>query len=125
MYRYRNNSRSIVAIILLTFFTFGLYELYWIASTTNDLRRFNQDFRSVSGGMTVFLIIITFGLYGFYWWYKIGKMFVDSQRLARFMHIRDNTLIYFLLALFSFGFVSMLILQSDLNDFWRELDYRY
>jgi len=57
--------RSIPAMIVLTIITFGLYHLYWMVATKEDMRREGADIP------TAWLIIIPFA--NLYWMWKWGE----------------------------------------------------
>jgi len=78
-------NRSIVGIVVLTVITFGLYTIYWFATTRGDLNR--------AGGRipTTFLLIIPFA--NFYYLYVFADNFCrivlknESQRIGYFLLI--------------------------------------
>ena len=121
MRRFEGNKRSLGMVVLLTILTCGIYYLVWVYQTTEMLAQFNQD-QQTDGTMVVILHIVTCGLYGLYWWYKISQMFVTSQKLAGRQLFNDNAVLLIILSLFGCSIISMVILQSDLNNFWDALD---
>ncbi|TLG77414.1 DUF4234 domain-containing protein [Culicoidibacter larvae] len=111
------NKKSIAAVIILSIVTCGIYYFIWMASTTNQLKMYNEDYNGTSGGMVVLLSIITCGIYGMYWWYQIAKKVTLAQQKAG-MPTNDNSILYLILAIFGFGIIGSAILQSDLNNLW-------
>ncbi|MCU7699668.1 DUF4234 domain-containing protein [Enterococcus gallinarum] len=65
-------------VILLTIITCGIYSLFWLYQTTQDLTEYSEDYR-LTPGMSVLLTIITCGLYQIYWWYRIADIFITAQ----------------------------------------------
>ena len=65
--------RDVVLSIFLTFFTLGIYGLYWQYKLTNEIHALSGKPQTASGGKAVFYTIISFTIYGYYWLYKIGK----------------------------------------------------
>lgn len=65
--------RNIVTLILLSVFTCGIYSLYWMVVTTDELNQALPTEKSTSGGTSLILSIITCGIYGIYWQYCICR----------------------------------------------------
>ena len=105
--------RGIVACVLLSIFTFGIYYLYWMASLADDLNAGVKSRNGTdTGGIAVVLLsIITCGIYGLYWMYKAGEKcdwLCGEQNGYR--HI-----LYLVIGLFGFGIVSLALMQDTLN----------
>lgn len=99
--------RNLLAMILFTIITFGIYGLYWYIAFQMELKsKTKQGF----GGFAHFLVtLVTFGIYALYWNYAAGK------RLAS-LGAADNSLIYLLISLFGFGWVAHLLMQNQANN---------
>ncbi len=97
--------RSIVVMLLLFLFTFGIYPLYWYIVFQMELKeKTGEGF----GGFLHFIVtILTFGIYGLYWQYAAGK------RLAQ-QGVSDNSILYLLLGIF-FPIINPFLMQSQAN----------
>ena len=109
------NKRDIATQIILTVITCGLYSLYWIATLTDDVNSLNDDY-STSGITVVLLSILTCGLYLIYWNYDMGrKLYNLGQSYSK--DINDNSIIYMVLSIIKADLISLILMQSDLNEF--------
>jgi hypothetical protein len=92
--------RSLLAIYLLGFFTFGLYFLYWDVSTKVEINELGGDIP------TAFLIIIPIA--NLYWLYRYCEDF------AKYVKKDDNAILYFVLFVF-LPIIMPIIVQDELN----------
>lgn len=99
-------TRSLLTMVLLTIVTLGIYALYWYYSFQDQLKeKTGEGF----GGFAHLLVsLITFGIYYIYWQYAAGK------RLAK-LGAGDNSILYLVLALLSFGWLNALLMQDQAN----------
>lgn len=118
---YESKKKSILMVILLTIITCGIYSLFWLYQTTQDLTEYSEDYR-LTPGMSVLLTIITCGLYQIYWWYRIADIFITAQEKTKFPRINDNKVLFVVLAIFGLDIINMAILQSDMNQVWESAD---
>ena len=118
---YQSKKKSILMVILLTIITCGIYSLFWLYQTTQDLTEYSEDYR-LTPGMSVLLTIITCGLYQIYWWYRIADIFMSAQQRAKMPRLSDNKILFVVLSLFNFDFINMAILQGDMNQMWEAVD---
>ena len=103
-------NRSIVAFILLSIFTFGIYSLYWyyvMAQGMNEADKSKPDLTNFI--VAILLTIITCGIYGIYWQFRFYE---KSDAVTN----KNNLIVYFILSLFGFSIVSNALLQSDINE---------
>jgi len=105
--------RSIVAVLLLTFITCGIYFFFWMYLTRDEIKTYLND-ASIEPGLEVLLSILCFP-YIYYWLYKCSKDIVRAEIKAGVAMPADNTLLNIVLAAFSLLPISMLIIQSQLN----------
>lgn len=98
--------RSLLFMILMFLFSFGIYPLYWYIKFQIELKeQTNKGF----GGLGHFLMtIITFGIYGIYWQYAAGK------RLAK-QGASDLSIIYLIFCFIALAFLNPFIMQSQAN----------
>ena len=106
----RFTHREIVAVVLLSIFTCGIYSFYWFYVTTNELNENDKSTPELMNYALAFLLtLVTCGIYGIYWNYMFYKK-VDAATKE------DNFLMNFLLALFITSVVPMAIVQNSLNN---------
>ena len=72
--------RDVMLRILLTFFTCGLYGLYWMKTLTDDIHAFSGRPTTPGGGKVVLLTLVTCSLYFYYWLYQISGELVEARR---------------------------------------------
>ena len=67
--------RSLIAYIVLTLITCGIYGYYFIYTVARDVNiACDDDDEETAGlGMFILLSILTCGIYGYYWEYKLGN----------------------------------------------------
>lgn len=112
MYNYPKQ-RNLVACILLSLFTFGIYWIYWVYAVSEDVKSVSQE-DAPSGMFTLLISLITFGIYWLVWSFQTGKRIMYIQE-DHHMRASDNSLLYLLLSLFSFSIVTVALVQNDLN----------
>lgn len=61
-------------VLLLKVITCGLYSLFWMYSTTEDLKYLSNRPDVPSGITVIILSLVTCGLYEIYWYYRIGSV---------------------------------------------------
>ena len=94
--------RSPVAVILLTIFTFGIYGIYWVFKTKDEINSLGAKIP------TAWLIFIP--LVNWYFMYRYAEGFSISVK-------KDNTPILWFLLWFFIAPVAMIITQLELNKF--------
>ncbi len=92
--------RSILVVILLTFLTFGLYSLYWLASTKNEMNRQGAQIP------TAWLMIIPIVSLYWIWKYCEGVEQVSDRQMSG--------IVAFLLFFF-LGAIGIAIVQTQFN----------
>lgn len=107
--------RSPVAVILFSILTCGIYGLYWIYATSQDLQSLDNNHDSTSPGLELVLCIITCGLYTFFWYYKYAKVIYGLQLQKNIQPADDNGILYIILAVFGLSIISVAIMQSSIN----------
>ena len=105
--------RSIIVMLILTFITCGIYNLFWMYLARDEFKRFS-NYNDINPGLELLLALICFP-YIFYWLYKFSADIAKFQRETN-RPVSDNGIICLLLAIFGFGLISELIIQSQLND---------
>lgn len=94
-------NRSVVMVIILSFITFGIYPLYWMVSTKEEMNQLGADIP------TGWLIIIPFVNIWWMWKYSQGVDHVSRGKLSG--------AVTFLL-LWLLGVIGMAIVQATFND---------
>ena len=102
--------RSVVAAVILTFATFGLYGIYWFVKLTNETNRLVPEEATFNGVLAVLVNICTLGLYGLYWSYKLGKKIDIIEE-----NPRNTEIMYLVLSFLGLGLLTMAIAQNELN----------
>lgn len=108
-------NRSVAMVIILSLITCGIYSLYWMYAITEELSYLTGD-RSFSGGKVVVFTIITFGIYSYFWYFNVGKRIAEAQRKQQ-KSVKDDGVIYLILAIVGLSLVSNAIIQSEMNYF--------
>ena len=104
--------RSVVAGIVLTVITCGIYGFYWLVCLTDDMNTATGD-EGTSGMMTLLLLFITCGIYGLYWAYKCGEK-LDKARSDRGIPSSNGGVLYLILYLVCYV-AAFALIQSELN----------
>jgi len=107
--------RNVGIVILLSLITCGLYTLYWMFEITDEISYLSGD-TSFTGGKVLLFTLITCGIYTFFWYYIVGSKLMIAQRNHNRM-VKDNSIIYLLLAIFGLGIISNAIIQNEVNTF--------
>ena len=89
--------------------------LYWIYCVVTDLNLASGEVDDTSGGMVILLSIVTCNIYMLYWYYKAGSKVNQIRYLDGNMQDGSLGILYLLLSLFGFGFVSLALIQNELN----------
>ncbi len=100
-------NRNIIKCVIYTILTFGIYGLYWISKLESEFAKENN--REKKGTYLVVYALLTLGTYKTVWLYKIGK---DLEKIGRV----DNTYFYAIIDMLSFGLISMILLQLEVNN---------
>lgn len=113
--------RSLVAYVLLSIITCGIYGYYFIYTVARDVNIACSDNDTTSGlGMFILLNIVTCGFYGLYWEYKIGnRLSANAKTYGIEMQENGTTILLWRLlgALICFvgSFVGSYILIKNIN----------
>lgn len=115
--------RSPALTLVLILLTCGIYYLYYIYVTSQEVQDFLEE-RDTSPGLEVLLCLLTCGLYNIYWDYKIGKRVAEMCHRVGLPPV-DNAVLYLVLDLVgiggfaSLGLLNPLLQQDSLNRVWR------
>ncbi len=105
------NRRNIAACIILSFVTFGVYQIYWLYLLVKNTRILKKDTSDCTGEMLCLLFV---PFYSLYWWYTRGKTVQDGFG-AYGLSAAGSEIAYLVLGLFGLQIISMAIMQNDFN----------
>ena len=103
--------KSIVACILLSIVTCGIYGLIWNYSIMKKIRLLNQDYTSPVGEFLCFIFVPFYALY----WYYTRANRLSTGAASYGLMITSNGILYLILAIFGFSIVNICLMQNDLN----------
>lgn len=109
MYR----QRSVIMVLLLSVITCGIYLFFWVYSTRQEMNAYLND-NSKSPELNTILAILC-GVYWFFIMYDYSNDITKMQQKAA-LPVKDMAIVNLLLSIFGFGLVSILIMQSQLNE---------
>jgi len=95
--------RNILLVYILGFITLGIYFLYWLYKTKNELNELGANIPS--------FILYFIPIANIYWLYKYTEGWTHVTK-------KDDTVIYFILFLFV-GIIMPYLVQRDLNEIAR------
>ena len=104
--------KDIFAVLVLTVITCGIYFLFWLYDTSEQLRNHLDD-QSVNPGLDLLLSMICFP-YTIYWFYKTSKL-INRAELYAGLPPNNDTILLVLLDFVGFGIISQLMIQNQLN----------
>ena len=100
--------KNIVACIILTFVTCGIYGIYWLYCMISDINTISGDSDSMSPIVVILLSIVTCGIYSVYWFYKAGALL--DQKAIEFGRISENRSSLYLSLIIMGYFIPLLIM---------------
>ena len=108
------HTQSVALGLLLTIFTFGIYNLYW---NWRQMRSCNQllERRAFSWPFWLVFSILTFGIYHLYYQFKMGAAINEIQDRLGFPVTEGLPVLSLVAALLGFGVVADCIHQHELN----------
>ena len=106
--------RNIGLYVVLTFITCGLFGLYWFCTLNDDTNQVSGHTEAMGGVAALLLSIVTCGIYSLIWMYNMGTR-IDEVKTNRGRPGGNSGTLYLILAIVGFGWVSEILLQSELN----------
>jgi hypothetical protein len=109
-------------VMVLPFLTFGLYAIYWWWRAGREIRTF-LDGREPAPIRDLALLILTGGVWRFVMHYNYAARIADMQERCQ---LPRSDYLKFLCPLLSFcwlGFVSLALMQRELNKIWETHGY--
>ena len=107
-------NRNIAVAIILSLVTCGIYEFYWIYRLNEETNMLSNEAKKTDGVMVIILSIITCGIYMWYWLYKRGEI-LDNYKTSVGVAASNSSVLYLILAIFTYGIISMALIQNELN----------
>ncbi|MEI0698479.1 DUF4234 domain-containing protein [Brachyspira intermedia] len=109
-------AKSLLTVTILSIVTCGIYLIYWIYATTNDVNNYMEQ-EYINPTLALVLSIITCGLFTVYWFYKYGTIvFNDMSKKAELDSYGESAAVLAILLFIPFGYIySIIALQSKLN----------
>lgn len=108
---------GIVADILLSLITCGIYGLFWQARQMRALNHLLREER-FSFIKWLLLTLITCGIYHIYYEYLMGQAIMEVQRRMGRPVSSDLPLLSVLLAIFGFSIAADAVQQNEINKFF-------
>lgn len=115
-------NRSLIAYILLSIITCGIYSYYFIYSIARDVNTMCREDGQKTGGLLAFILLsfVTCGFYGLYWEYKLGnRLAANAPRYGiTFQENGTSVLLWYLVGILLCGigpWVAMHILIKNTN----------
>ncbi len=108
------DNKKIVIKVLLSVFTFGIYEIFWLVSLENEFAIISG--RKKIGIKFLLLIIITLGVYKWFWISRIGRELESKGH-------ENISSLYILLDILGLSLVNMILLQVESNRLMKNLKY--
>lgn len=105
--------RNIFVMLLLSFLTCGIYNLYWMYAARDEFKNYS-GYPDINPGLELLFCLLCFPYY-YYWVYKfsadIYRYQQENGRVAA-----DISVLNLILAIFGLGLVSDLLIQNNLNE---------
>ena len=69
---------SLLAVVILSTLTFGIYELWYIHRLSKDVNIMCEEYGKKTTGIIpyIFLSLVTLGGYRVFWWFRVADMIV-------------------------------------------------
>ena len=114
----KGSVRNPIVTWILCLFTCGLYTLFWMYTTSNELKGYLEKSDEELNPTKDLIISIICGPYAILVLLNIGKNIYEAQVKAGIPNAKDQSVIYLLLCMFACGFGYFKV-QSDLNAIWE------
>jgi preprotein translocase subunit Sss1 len=114
--------RSPVVVIVLMIVTCGVYSIYWLYKTSEELKNATGD-DTINPGLDLLLALLTWGLWGVYLEYRNAQK-VHHALVGRDPNRKDQTQTVLILNVAMFfvgitGFIATYLVQEELNQLAR------
>ena len=113
--------RSVPMLVVLSIVTCGIYYLYWIYKTTDEIKNF-MGREDINPALELILVLVTCNIYSLYWYYKYGKIvYLEMTSKVGMDNSEDSTVLLVILGLLVYV-VAGAIMQDKLNAIWNSID---
>lgn len=113
--------RSVPMLVLLSIVTCGIYYLYWIYKTTDEIKNFMER-EDINPALELILVLVTCNIYSLYWYYKYGKIvYLEMTAKVGMDNSEDSTTLLVILGLLVYVAAGA-IMQDKLNSIWNKLN---
>ena len=117
----KGSVRNPIQVILLSIVTCGIYYLYWIYKTTDEIKNF-MGREDINPALELILVLVTCNIYSLYWYYKYGKIvYLEMTAKVGMDNSEDSTVLLVILGLLVYV-VAGAIMQDKLNAIWNSID---
>lgn len=106
--------RNIALYFILTLVSCGIFGIYWFITLNDDTNKISGHPEALNGVLALLLSIVTCGIYALFWMYNMGTR-IDEAKAKRGQPGGNSGALYLILAILGLGFISELLLQSELN----------
>lgn len=124
--------RSLVAYILLSIITCGIYSYYFLYTMARDANVICSADGKKTGGLLAFILLswITCGLYAYYWYYSLGNRLAENAPRygLNFQENGTTVLLWCLVGLLLCGlgpWIAMHILIKNMNSLCAAYNQKY
>lgn len=107
--------KNIALCIILSLVTCGIYNLYWLYTLTEDVKKLSNNPNGTSGGIVILLSIVTCSIYLWYWMYKQGDT-IDQVKQSRGIASSNTGILYLILGIVGLSIVSNALMQNEINN---------
>jgi len=108
------HTQSVALGLILTIFTFGIYNLYWNYCQMRSCNALLER-REFSWIFWLIVSILTFGIYYLYYQYKMGAAINEIQERLDFPVTEGLPILSLVAAIVGFGVVADCVHQHELN----------
>jgi hypothetical protein len=118
LYAGQIRERSSAMVLLLGLFTCGVYHLYWLYKTTEELRNATGD-TTLNPGTDLLITLLTCGVWGLFMQFRNAQK-IHGAIATRWPQHQDQTQTVMILSLCTFvfpltGLAAVYFVQEDLN----------
>jgi Domain of unknown function (DUF4234)/zinc-ribbon domain len=110
------DKRDPIMVLLLTLVTCGIYLYYEVYKISSEMRD-ALGRQEINPTLDIVLSIVTCGLYFIYLAYRYPQLLLEMQDRAGVPR-NDITMVSIILAVCGLGFVSLFMIQTELNKIW-------
>ncbi len=107
-------NRSVATVIILTIVTCGIYGIYWVYKTAEELEREGQSGSGLGSPVVILLLCLLTGGIGYLIFGMVEDQNLNNIRMKKGIPATDNKVLYMILGLF-IPIVLVGLIQNDMN----------